>query len=632
MSGRVTRRAFLRGTAAGMSGALAAGCARRPRPAPRGAPPAVSPPPVRVEGRDGRWSFVAPDGRPFFSVGVSCLDGGVPRAEYDPENPAYARWRLYPDDGAWCRTTLGRLRDWGFNTVGAWGDFDTILGHAPAAPRAGGDGGPWLTPVLHAASTVGAPWLDMWDDKLLDRMDREVRRKVARLRDDGRVIGYYSDNELGWWNATIFKMTLAHPAASGQRRRLVALLRRHYRDDWGALRQDFEPSDARGFSQLERGGTLQPRAGAGGLTVMRRFLGLLASRYYRIVRDVIRRHDRRALVLGDRYQSFYYPEVARAAGPHVDVVSTNLNAAWNDGTFPRYYLDTLHRLTGRPVLVSEIYMAANENRTGNRNSRGVFPVVHTQRQRGEALRRTLEAVARLPYVVGLEWFQYHDEPRHGRPDAENFNFGLVDIEDRPYEEVVEAFTSYRPDAIRAGAGPAAPPDATSGIPPAPPDPFADFELTRALKHWDRERGFVPPASPLAVADLCACWSPAALYLGLYCHDFVEDAYYPDKRVPKRDRMLWTVILGGAGGTEVRARLGAAHDPVVSDERVRVENLSGTDLKVRNVAALKLPASLLGRDALREGDSVRVSSSLATHCAAYAVSWRGEFKLSGGQGG
>jgi hypothetical protein len=580
---------------------------------------------VRLEERDGWWWLVPPDGRRVFSVGVSCVNGGVPRDEYDPDNPGYAGWRLYRDERAWCDAVVERLGRWGFNTVGGWGDFDALMRAAPAA-RTGevGAAGPWFTPVLHVGSTVGAPWLDMWDGKLLARMDRVAREQILRLRDDPRVIGYYSDNELGWWNATLFKMTLEHHPSSGQRRRLVMLLREHYRDDWAALRRDFHAHDAASWGDLKRGGALHPRAGRKGLAVMHRFLGMMADRYYRLMRDTIRRYDRRALVLGDRYQSFYYPEVARAAGRYVDAVSTNLNAAWNDGTFPRFYLDTLHRLTGKPVMVSEIYMAAAENRSGNRNSRGVYPVVATQAQRARAARVTLDAVARVPYVVGVEWFQYCDEPPHGRPDGENFNFGLVDVGDRPYEALTAAVASFDPVALRASPA-AARADATGGIPPAPADPFADLTPTLALKHWDRERGFVPPASPLPLADLYACWSPGAVYLGVYCLDIVEAAYYRDGRVPKEDRMLWEVKVAGRDGP-VRARLGAARDPVINDPSLRLENLSGLDLNVRNVAVLELPARLFGRGELRAGEKVGFSTTLDTHCGAYRVEWRGEFVL------
>ena len=57
------------------------------------------------------------------------------------------------------------------------------------------------------------------------------------------------------------------------------------------------------------------RPGSKGIRVYRRFLGLMAERYYSLVREIIRTYDPRGLVLGDRYQSFYYPEVARASAP-----------------------------------------------------------------------------------------------------------------------------------------------------------------------------------------------------------------------------------------------------------------------------------------------------------------------------
>jgi hypothetical protein len=111
-------------------------------------------------------------------------------------------------------------------------------------------------------------------------------------------------------------------------------------------------------------------------------------------------------------------------------VSANLNAGWNDGSFARFYLETLHALTGRPVFISEFYMVARENRSGNENKPG-FPVVDTQRERVAGFHRTLETLLRMPYVVGADWFQYYDEPTHGRADGENYSFGLVDIHNQP---------------------------------------------------------------------------------------------------------------------------------------------------------------------------------------------------------
>ncbi len=165
--------------------------------------------------------------------------------------------------------------------------------------------------------------------------------------------------------------------------------------------------------------------------------------------------DRRALFLGDRYQSFYYPEVVEASARHVDVSSSNLNAQFADGTFLRSYLATLHALANRPIIVSEFYLAAKENRSGNLNSSSGFPIVTTQVERTAAAQRTLSGLARLPFVVGADWFQYSDEPTHGRDDGENYNFGLVDVSDRPYTELTAMFSAFygrEITSVRLGAG------------------------------------------------------------------------------------------------------------------------------------------------------------------------------------
>jgi hypothetical protein len=356
---------------------------------------------------------------------------------------------------------------------------------------------------------------------------------------------------------------------------------------------------------------------------MRQFLGLVAARYYKLAHDIIRKYDQRALILGDRYQSFYYPEVARAAAPYVDAISSNLNANWNDGTFARCYLETLHALTGKPIFASEFYMAAAANRSGNRNSHGVFPVVPTQRERATALRTTLESLARLPFIVGADWFQYFDHPRHGREDGENYNFGLVDISDRPYEEVTGAFAGAKLTGLKLRPGTPRS-DASAGIPRAPRDPFANFSAGQAMRHWDRERGFVKPSSEFPIADLYVCWSPKAVYLGLYGFDIIEDAYYRNKSVPKNERALWTVKL--RDDEAIRARIGAGREAIVSGPSVRLENLSGLNLNVRNVAILELPAERFGKNRLRAGNTIDLNTTLLTHAQAYRVEWKGAFQL------
>jgi hypothetical protein len=563
--------------------------------------------------------LVRPNGERLFSLGVCCVTPGTSRRAFDPSNPSYAAWQHYANSNQWATSTLQRLESWGFTTVGGWSEFGLLRQWAGSNVV--------FAPVLHVGSTAGAPWWDMWDSKIIERMDSVAREQILPLRDDPRVIGYYSDNEMGWWNGIVFQMTLEQAATSGQRQRLIQLLRETYHNDWTELLRDFDPApNVENWEALSEHGVLFLRAGGNGIRVARRFLGILAERYYSLVRQIIKKHDPHALVLGDRYQSFYYPEVARACGRHVDALSSNLNASWNDGTFARFYLDTLHQLAGKPLLIGEFYMCAQDNRSGNKNDSGLFPVVGTQKERAAGFRKTLELLVKTPYVLGADWFQYFDEPTHGRYDGENFNFGLVDINNRPYELLTGTAQAMDLPALK-GRPAGARLDASHGVPPAPRDPLGNFKPTVALKQWDRERGYVPPGSPEPVADLYVCWSPKAIYLGLYAQDVTEDSFYRDKVVPTEDRAEWTVALGGVTNT-IRGRIGAGREPTVNEPAVRLVNSSGINGNFRNIAAMELPAGLFGRKRFKSGDEIEFATTFLAHCRAYRMEWKGRYQLRG----
>ena len=227
---------------------------------------------------------------------------GSHRDEYDPRKPSYAALRHYDASDAWADASLKRIKSWGFTTIGGWSDYHTVTRQTAHQDL-------WLTPVLHLGSTSGAPWFDMWDEKVLRRIEEVAVQNMGPLAGDPRVLGYYSDNEIGWWNAILWRMTLEQPASSGQRQRLVQLLRDEYANDWSRLTKDFDPGNAASWQELERGGKLWLRPASSGIHTMRRFLGLVADRYYQVMRDTIRKLDPDAMYLGDRYQSFYYPEV-----------------------------------------------------------------------------------------------------------------------------------------------------------------------------------------------------------------------------------------------------------------------------------------------------------------------------------
>ena len=575
-------------------------------------------PPFSIQKDERAYWLVKPSGERFFSLGVCCVNQGASREEWEPANPGYAAWQHYSDSNSWASATLMRLKRWGFTTVGGWSDFEVLRGCPNAVPA--------FAPVLHIGATAGAPWWDMWDPKLVARMDQVAREQILPLRGDPRLLGYYTDNEIGWWNAILFKMTLEQAPTSGQRQRLIKLLRQTYQNDWTGLMRDFEPAPLiESWDELERHGMLYLRTGGSGIRVERQFLGMLAERYYSLVHDMVRKYDQRALILGDRLPSFYYPEVVRACVPYVDVFSFNLNPAWTDGSFPRFFLETLHALSGKPLIIGEFYMAARENRSGNQNTHGTYPVVATQKQRADGFRNTLRQLLGSPYVVGADWFQYYDEPTHGRFDGENFNFGLVDIHDQPYEALTTAAAGL--DLVGARNPPAqARPDATQGVPPAPRRPFEAFEPTLALKSWDRERGFVKAVSEFPLADLYVCWDRKAIYLGLCAQDVVEDVFYRGKTMPLSDRAEWSISVKG-GSKPIRGRIGAGLEPIFDEPSVRPMNISGFNGNTRNIAGLELPARLFGKDRFKQGDTIEFTATFLSHCRAYNVEWKARLSLA-----
>src|ERR1043166_7831966 len=249
-----------------------------------------------IQEQDGKAWVGRPSGDRFFSLGVWCCSQGTSRKEFDSANPSYAAWRHYADSNQWAEATLQRLKSWGFNVVGGWSDFQVLSrsGHADVG----------FAPVLHVGSTAGAPWWDMWDPKIIDRMDAVAREQILALRDEPRLIGYYTDNEMGWWNGILFRMTLEQAPTSGQRRRLIELLEKTYENDWSELLRDFEPAPGVGdWEALRQHGLLFLRPGGQGIRVERRFLELLADRYYSLVQGIVRKYDQRALILGDRYRA-----------------------------------------------------------------------------------------------------------------------------------------------------------------------------------------------------------------------------------------------------------------------------------------------------------------------------------------
>ncbi len=432
-----------------------------------------------VEVREGVAWLITPCGREFFSVGINVLDGGELVGQLEGRR-CYHWTRFYPNLAEWVRSARARVLGWGFNTAGAWSLDPRLMGMP-------------VTPQLDLGRTTALHWSDPFDPCNEQRLLVQARSLVAPYRGSPYRIGYFSDNEQGWWNGANFVWFIKKPSSNHTKRRLVGILRGHYRDDWAAFCRDFVvPKQVGSFEDLlENMGPVFLRPGGDGIQAVRRWTAEVAGHYYRMVYLALRQADPEALILGDRLPIYYDPDAVRSMGPYVDVISTNYNVDSHDGWIARYFFDGLRRLApGKPILISEWFFAAHENRTGNLN-RGHLMTVKTQAERARGAALAAEAFARDPMIVGMHWFQYFDHPKGGRADGEDYNFGLVDVEDRPYEELVAALreVNQRVTGIHREARTASNLALHDpiGIPEASIEP-----KDSSLAEWPKERALLPP--------------------------------------------------------------------------------------------------------------------------------------------
>ncbi len=267
------------------------------------------------------------------------------------------------------------------------------------------------------------------------------------------------------------------------------------------------------------------RPGGNGIRVVRDWTGIVAHHYYELVHRALHETDPDALIFGDRLPSYYDADAVRAMAPFVDAVATNYNVDSPDGWIAHYYFDGLRQLTGsKPVLVSEWYFAAQQNRSGNLNN-GHLMTVRTQAERAAGAASAARHFALEPGIVGIHWFQYYDEPEGGRvQDREDYDFGLLDTDNRPYEELVAALTATNRSLAEihktATLQSRARGTTDIEIPEANID-TRDFSLVQWPKDAALVKGLVAPSPEVVFGDLFLAWSPRGLHLATISMDYYD---------------------------------------------------------------------------------------------------------------
>lgn len=461
--------------------------------------------------QEGKASFlVTPCGDKFFSIGVNVIDGGASGAHLD--RPHYDWHIAAPSISDWIEAARQRIGQWGFNSAGAWSMPPQDL-KLPGVIN------------LELGRLAQFHWFDPFDPAMPARVEDEAKTLTAPYRNTPYRIGYFSDNEVGWWGGALFLFYAQKPASNFTKQRWVEMLREMYHEDWRRFARDFVPPDGV-LSWSDLLATQAPtklRPGGHGINAVRRWTGIVAGHYYAVTSAALKVADPDALFFGDRLPIYYDPAAIRAEAPYVDALAVNYNVDLPEGWLAPYFFDGLRRLSGgKPELISEWFYAARQNRTGNSNN-GHLMTVETQAERAAGAAASARLFAGIPEILGIHWFQYYDYPEGGRADREDYNFGLVDIHDQPYRQLVTALgdANRRLPQIHARAALKARP-ARDGfaIPAATIDP-----KHLSLIDWPKPASLLPPLAPqkgeVAFGEAYLSWSERGLALATIGQDYYD---------------------------------------------------------------------------------------------------------------
>jgi hypothetical protein len=385
---------------------------------------------------DGQWWFLDPEGEPYFYKGVCAINRAGTAGGRRAKDGSYAEvidrkydYQASPD--SFVQAQFDRLRQWGFNGLGAWTTEEFFEQGMPYTEILEFfKEGPFL-----ALPGEKRPMPDIFDPAWEQAINSKARTLSATKRHSRELIGYFTDNEIGFGRATDHGLDLGFANAGrfgfsllrallgleegvpGRERAWEFVWERYpdlnaLSEAWG---QKITNEKDLAFLNQKRIPILTEAYQADA----KAFQLLYAEHYFRLTYQTIKRYDPNHLVMGCRFGAPPDTGVLRVMKPWVDVISQN---NYRPTLYQR--LDYLYQHTDLPILVGEFSWNPDlfkyvplpgEPADGYSTTERVF-------RRGE---QVLLRAATHPALVGYTWYRWVG---HTTQD-DNFSFGLVNRED-----------------------------------------------------------------------------------------------------------------------------------------------------------------------------------------------------------
>lgn len=442
---------------------------------------------------NNRWWLISPLGNPTFYIGLDSVPSqenpaaaSIPTpitgrvsefAELPPATGAFAaayatNYSADPADGGLVTFWFGisnlirkygpqwqttyssivqhRLGSWAFTGLGKWSTSDSSL-TLPYMPIIDHDSSLNLVPNGHP---------DIFNPQIVISMQSSFAKEIKNDITNPRILGWSVGNELEE-NIQPSEITaiMALPATVPAKQ---ALMGQALAAIYGGNLAEMAAAWGITAKTISDVYATTPTLPAADIEALRQFY---EQAYYKMLYQTIKGIDPNHLYLG----SWVSPPQDWVNAADWTLMAPNCDVIGFDYYSPQFHtaqMDALLSQANKPVIVGEFSFAPDYD--GQRGFGSYSLPVETEADAGSYYARYLADASASPFVVGVGWYQYQDEPVSGRgsssgnvgPDpvyGEDFAFGMVDITDQPKYELLNEVRSANLNALHClgllGVGP-----------------------------------------------------------------------------------------------------------------------------------------------------------------------------------
>ncbi|MCX6267332.1 MAG: agarase [Bacteroidetes bacterium] len=289
---------------------------------------------------DDRWWIVDPEGKASWNVAVNGVRPGPSQRKFGSEE-------------SWIKKTHKDIEAIGFNGTACWSEVRLVKYSNEQCS----------TPLCY--TIILSLWsgyqkqarkekkpqssFSVFDTAFESYVNRQLQ-KLNETKEDHDLLGYFSDNELSFNPAIL--------------------------DEYLAIGDQENPNYKAAIRWMDEMGI----SGAT-LTSHQRemFLGVVAERYFKVVKEAIRKADPNHMYLGSRLHGKpkHNEYIVRSAGKYCDIISINYYGQWEPSL--KHFADW-GKWADKPVIITEFYAKGDDS--GLPNMSGAGWRVKTQEERG----------------------------------------------------------------------------------------------------------------------------------------------------------------------------------------------------------------------------------------------------------